>query len=274
MRTLRHAWLAAAIVAALPATAALANDQPSTSDPGFVPDTGQINLGYDPKVPSSSMPLAIPTPAQTLAAFETPESAVPALGTFGNSPPTPQTATTGVASAAAAAAPSGPIGAIGVTEPAKFSQSNDVLDRTPIMALPLPLTGEQRKSIYQAVMADKTPAANGADELAPASELSSAQYFNDLHPLPASVKDIGVVKSLAYVKATEQGAAGRTGNTHRSRPDHFVIGGSRHRRGAMAFCCALVRLSLRGKLVGPLRHCVRLSAITFIEVVAAWLRLA
>jgi len=31
---------------------------------------------------------------------------------------------------------------------------------------------------------------------------------------------------------------------------------------------------LRGKLVGPLRHCVRLSAMTFIDVVAAWLKLA
>ena len=207
----------------------LGGDKVSPNDAGFVPDTGQINLGYDPKLPSDSQPRPVPTPAQALAAAMTPVSTQPALGDFGNVQPGPtpgvvgdipkpeQKSADGTASPAPAAhttgstgaseaevdasAPSGPIGAIGVTMPAKFSQRNDVLDRVPIMAAPLPLSEQQRKSIYQAVMADKTPTAAGADTLAPASVLSSKQYFNDLHPLPASVSNIAAVSSLGYVKA-------------------------------------------------------------------------
>jgi len=105
---------------------------------------------------------------------------------------------------AATQSPTGPIGAIGATMPAKFSQRNDTLDRVPIMALPLPLSEQDRKTIYRAVMADKTSAASDASKLAPASELSSQQYFADLHPLPKSVGNIGVVKSLAYVKTKDK----------------------------------------------------------------------
>ena len=42
--------------------------------------------------------------------------------------------------------PSGPIGSVGETIPAKFSKRNDILDRTPIMALPLPLSDQQRRA--------------------------------------------------------------------------------------------------------------------------------
>jgi hypothetical protein len=48
--------------------------------------------------------------------------------------------TTGAAPAATLA--SGPIGATLQTMPAKFSQRNDVLDRLPTMAWPLPLTDQ------------------------------------------------------------------------------------------------------------------------------------
>ena len=172
----------------------LLGDNSSSSDAGFVPDTGQINLGYDPKLASDSKPRPVPTPAQALAAAMTPVSTQPALGT---SAPSAGASTTGSASSA----PSGPIGAIGVTMPAKFSERNDVLDRVPIMALPLPLSEQQRKTIYQAVMAQNTPAVTGAEVLQPASVLSSEQYFNDLHPLPASVSNIAAISSLGYVKA-------------------------------------------------------------------------
>src|SRR5450759_1611864 len=41
----------------------------STSDAGFVPSTGQINLGYTPKIPSSSLAREIPSGADARAAL-------------------------------------------------------------------------------------------------------------------------------------------------------------------------------------------------------------
>ena len=103
--------------------------------------------------------------------------------------------------AAAEPPPSGPIGSTGQTEPAKFSKRNDILDRVPIMAMPLPLSDQQRQQIYQAVMADKLQPAADADALAPASELSTNQALNEMHEMPASVSDIAATKGLKYVKA-------------------------------------------------------------------------
>ena len=193
MRLSYKVWLAAAAVLALPVFALA--EQVSSPDPGFVPNTGQINLGYDAKNRGSTEPYKLPTPAQALAAFMTPVSTQPALGS-GTS--TAAASTTGSVSPAV---PSGPIGAIGVTMPAKFSARNDTLDHVPIMALPLPLSDQQRHNIYRAVMADQTPVATDAGKLAPASVLSAGQYFDDLHPLPPSVQNIAAVKSLAYVKS-------------------------------------------------------------------------
>ena len=48
--------------------------------------------------------------------------------------------------------------------PAKFSKRNDTLDRVPIMAQPSTLSDQDRQRIYQAAMADKTPAADDADQ--------------------------------------------------------------------------------------------------------------
>ena len=236
MRQNRQAWLAVGVMVFtfVAAGGAMGATGVSTAtDPGFIPDTGQINRGFDPKPPTEGQYRKIPTRAEALAAKMTPVSAQPALGSDGNSQqpgPTPGavgdmpnpeqkaanataspdeaqgqgTATTGSAnsgSTPAAAGSSGPIGAIGATMPAKFSQRNDTLDRIPTMARPLPLSAQDRKKIYQAVMADKTPVAIGADDLAPASVLSSDQYFRDVHPLPESIGSIGVLKSLLYVKA-------------------------------------------------------------------------
>lgn len=94
----------------------------------------------------------------------------------------------------------GPIGATGQTMPAKLSNRNDVLDRTPLMAWPSKLSDQERERIYKAVMADQAQAAADADKLMPAGELSTTQALNGLHPLPASVGDIAVVKKLKYVK--------------------------------------------------------------------------
>ncbi len=183
-------------------------------DPGFNPDTGQINPGVPIQVPSASREvIKIPTPQEARAALAMPVSTQPSTGEA-PAPATPA-ATTGVAPAseggvaAAPAAgvalpPSGPIGSIGQTLPAKVSQRNEVLDRVPIMAWPLSLSDQQRQQIYAAVMADKSPAAAGADALVPTSVLTTEQALDGTHPLPASVQDFAQVQGLVYVKGANK----------------------------------------------------------------------
>ena len=189
------ATLAAALAMPVTRAGAFAGDNvAATTDPGFVPNSGQINRGFDEKLPSSSRPRPIPTPAQARAAKMTPDSNQPLPGPKDAN----ANATTGAASSAPAAA--GPIGATGQTMPAKFSARNDTLDRVPIMALPLGLSDQDRQRIYQAAMADKAPAATDAAQLAPAGELDTNQALNETHPLPASVRGIPGVQTLGYVK--------------------------------------------------------------------------
>jgi hypothetical protein len=200
-----HSYLAVLSVALLagaavawPATraGAFAGNNVAALDPGFVPDTGQINRGFDEKNPTSQQPRPIPTPAQVRAALAMPDNDQPVPGG------SDAKATTGAASPAASV--SGPIGATGQTMPAKFSQRNDVIDRVPIMALSLPLSNDNRARIYRAAMADKTPAAEDAARLAPASELTSNQALNEIHPLPASVSGIPGVGRLGYIKTKDK----------------------------------------------------------------------
>ena len=106
--------------------------------------------------------------------------------------------------ASAEPAPSGPIGSFGETIPAKFSKRNDILDRVPIMAWPLPLTDQQRKQVYEAVMADQSPPVAGADALKPTSELSTDQALSGMRPLPDSVRNIEGLGKLQYVKANNK----------------------------------------------------------------------
>ena len=109
--------------------------------------------------------------------------------------------TTGAGSAATSPdSRPGPIGATGQTMPEKFSSRNDVLDRIPLAAFPMKLSDQERQQIFQAVMADKSQPAADADALMPASELSTDQALNGMHPLPTSLSGIAVVKSLGYVK--------------------------------------------------------------------------
>lgn len=188
------ATLAAALVLAMPATraGAFAGNNVTALDPGFVPNTGQINRGFDEKNPSSSQARPIPTPEQVRAAIAAPDSDQPIPGALAPG------ATIGAASPVAAAA--GPVGATGQTMPAKFSQRNDTLDRVPVMAWPLPLSDQDRGRIHQAAMADKTPVATDAAQLKPASELTSKQALNEIHPLPASVRDMPGLGKLGYIK--------------------------------------------------------------------------
>src|SRR6185312_3352732 len=184
-----HRFLATAAVTAAAISYSLgagvfAQDEPKRPiNPGLVPNTGQINTGEEPH-PWSRSPDAgkIPTPEQAWAALVEPISRQPSAGaspattgSSGQQAPLPA-----AAGAANEPPPSGPIGSFGQTIPAKFSKRNDTLDHVPTMAIPLPLTGEQRKQIYDAVMAEKSQPAAGADTLKPASELSPDQALNGM----------------------------------------------------------------------------------------------
>jgi hypothetical protein len=192
----------------------------------------------------SSKVTSIPTPDEARRALLTPISKQPSVGNVPNAPrpdtqtvggpradqemknavggsqglttsgtvPTPGGGKAGAqatspatgASAGPEPAPSGPIGSFGETIPAKFSQRNDILDRVPIMAWPLLLTDQQRKQVYDAVMADQSQPVAGADALRPASELSTDQALNGMRPLPESVRGIEGLGKLQYVKANNK----------------------------------------------------------------------
>jgi hypothetical protein len=77
-----------------------------------------------------------------------------------------------------------PIGASPQTIPVKFSNTNDTLDRVPIVAWPLGLSDQQRQRIYSAVMADKNAPATDTGDLGRASELPTEVALNELHDLP------------------------------------------------------------------------------------------
>jgi hypothetical protein len=169
----------------------------SSSDPGFVPDTGQINPGYEPQPPSySDETIVVPSPDQARAALMAPISKQPSTGSA------VRIATTDAGSNASTSAtdssPSGPIGSVGETIPAKFSRRNAILDQVPTMAWPLALTDQQRKQIYDAVMASGSQSV--ADALAPASELSADQALSAMSPLPPAVRHIDGIANLYSIK--------------------------------------------------------------------------
>jgi hypothetical protein len=180
-----HASLAATLAAGaslvLLACAAQAADAVAPIDPGFDPATGQINRGFDPKVPTSAVPSEIPSPAAARAVFFAPES--PASAGVGGT---------------------GPIGASPQTMPANISKRNDTLDRLPIMAWPLGLSDQQRQRIYQAIMADKSAPATDAGNLARTSVLPAQVALNETYDLPSSVGDIAPVRGLKYVKTNDK----------------------------------------------------------------------
>jgi hypothetical protein len=165
----------------------------SATDAGFVPSTGQINLGYNPKVPSSSFAREIPSAADARAAFFASKRMTYAFD-YGE--------TNGVASSAAHVIT--PIGASPETIPAKFSETNDTLDRVPIMAWPLGLSDQQRQRIYLAVMAEKNAPARDTGHLDRPSEFPTHVALNELHALPSSIGDINQVRGLEYVKTTDK----------------------------------------------------------------------
>ena len=198
-----------ATATAVAIVAAQASDRSPTVDPGFVPNTGQINPGHAAEPWSDALPRA-PQPSQeeARAALMMPDNGAPSAGPGSTSAPNgAEQLTTGSTSASTtAAAPAsspGPIGATTQTMPAKFSQRNDVLDRVPTTAWPLPLNEEQRRQIFNSVMADGSPPAAGAAALKPGSSLSFEQTL-DLHPLPGAVADMDGLHGLQYVKGKDR----------------------------------------------------------------------
>jgi len=197
---------AVAAALALPSLGVSSHAEDATN-PGLVPNTGQINSGVAKQPSSQSSDLTnIPTPEEARAALMAPISRQPSTGDASS-------ATTGTggananagpqpsdANAAAEPPPSGPIGSFGQTIPAKFSKRNDTLDHVSTMGIPLPLSDQQRKQIYDAVMADKAAPVADADALKPASELSPDQARDGMHPLPENVRGIDGVARLYFVK--------------------------------------------------------------------------
>jgi hypothetical protein len=198
-----------ATATAVAIVAAQASDRSPTVDPGFVPNTGQINPGHAAE-PWSDAPPQAPQPSQeeARAALMMPDNGAPSAGPGSTSAPNGgEQLTTGSTSASTTAAgragPTGPIGATTQTMPAKFSQRNDVLDRVPTTAWPLPLNEEQRRQIFNSVMAASSPPAAGAAALKPGSSLSFEQTL-DLHPLPGVVADMDGLHGLQYVKGKDK----------------------------------------------------------------------
>ncbi len=236
--------LATGFAVAIPLTIGPAGAEESATVPtypGFNPSTGQINPGVVQQAPSNSTDVRkIPTHAEAVAAVMMPVSTQPSAGTVivsgpqdsgtnasvsaqtasgqqpaattgaatsekaGAEPPSTVNSDSSATAAAAAPPPSGPIGSVGETIPAKFSKRNDILDRVPIMAIPLPLAEKDRQRIYQTVMADKTQPAANADALTAASLLSTEQALNETHALPDTLQDIALLKGLHYVKTKDK----------------------------------------------------------------------
>ena len=86
------------------------------------------------------------------------------------------------------------------TKPAKFSQANDQLDKTPIMARGPALSDAQRKLIWDKVMADSAAPANVL--ASPAMELP---YTVDMQDWPHDVTgQIPQMQQFKYVKTADK----------------------------------------------------------------------
>jgi hypothetical protein len=142
--------------------AARAADPSVDTQPGFVPDTGQINPGHAAQPWSNAPPLPQnqqPAQEDARAALMMPDNGAPSAGQAGGqgngqaggqaasqaagqggaqaAPPAPNSgaqsnsgsaSNTSATSAATSTGPAGPIGATIQTMPAKFSHRNDLLD--------------------------------------------------------------------------------------------------------------------------------------------------
>jgi len=169
----------AAVLATAAAVAMLAahvGDRTPTLDPGFVPNTGQINPGHAAEPWRDALPQdQHPSDEEARAALMMPDDGAVSVGG------------------------PGPLGATMETMPDKFSQRNELLDHVPTTAWPLPLNKQQREQIYNAIMADNSQPAAGAAALKPGSFLTYAETLDE-RLLPESVAGIDGLQGLKYVK--------------------------------------------------------------------------
>ena len=198
---LRASLMAGAFGALLAAAPGQAQNNAVTQDPGFVPNTGQINPGGAPKVPSAKPSQPIPDREEIRAALMMPDPGTISTGEQPNAGGTPQPATTG--KGITDVEEPGPIGSTMQTKPAKFSHRNDVIDHTPIMGMPLKLDEQQRQQIFQTIMDDKTQPATAKQDLNPADAVPFS-LVGDMHPLPESLRGMPSLSKLDYVKTKDK----------------------------------------------------------------------
>ena len=80
-------------------------------------------------------------------------------------------------------------------EPAKTSAKNDQIDKTPIMAYPLALTDEQKRSIYQRLSQGAAPASNITAK--PSEQVPATLALQELPPeMAASMPSVADYKFL------------------------------------------------------------------------------
>jgi hypothetical protein len=95
----------------------------------------------------------------------------------------------------------GPIGATEHTMPSKFSAKNAALDKTPIMAHPLPLTEEQKRAVY-AILAANGEIETRAIDTAPADALPADVKLYDLPD--KVVEQAPALKGYKYVRLIDK----------------------------------------------------------------------
>ena len=196
-RTLLLTTLTSAILAALPVAAQDTSVSPAQ---GAAADKGQINRGGAPQVPSAAPSSPIPTREEIRAALMMPDPGTISVGEQPNASGKPQPETTGTG--LTSGEQPGPIGSTMQTKPAKFSHRNDVIDHTPIMGMPLRLDEQHRNQIFQALMSDKTPAAE-VQGLNPTDALPYSLTLK-VNPLPDNLRNIPELSKLAYLKSKDK----------------------------------------------------------------------
>ncbi|HZS65181.1 MAG TPA: hypothetical protein VFA53_11905 [Xanthobacteraceae bacterium] len=86
------------------------------------------------------------------------------------------------------------------TEPAKYSQRNDALDKLPIMAHPLPLNDEQKQAIYHGLTQAQAPTVKL--DAKPAQSLPLSVTLNDL---PAAIaQNYPSLRGYKFVRAPDK----------------------------------------------------------------------
>ncbi|HEV2630107.1 MAG TPA: hypothetical protein VGV41_15850 [Pseudolabrys sp.] len=193
--------LLAGTVACAVLFASFAHAQSTTTDPGFVPDTGQINPGHALQPPPTTPPAPIANPADVRAALLMPDPGTISLGEDPNAGGKAQPATTG--KSVTSGEQPGPIASTMQTKPAKFSHRNDVIDHMPTMGMPLRLDEKQRQQIFQAITSEKTSEIAATQTFKPADAVPYAAA-GQIHPFPGSIRGIPDLAFLAYMKGKDR----------------------------------------------------------------------